>query len=57
MNNTLENINEIMIVKRELKNILKAVGAEPDDNFDNYAYLFSYIIAGLNKDADDIENR
>lgn len=54
MNNTLENINEIMIVKKELKNILTAVGVEPDDKFDNYAYLFSYALTLMNNKANII---
>jgi len=54
MNNTLENINEIMIVKKELKNILTAIGVEPDDKFDNYAYLFSYALSLINDKTNDI---
>lgn len=57
MNTTLENINEIMIVKRELKNILTAIGADPDDRFDNYSYLFSYMITQMNDKANDINGR
>ena len=36
----LKNINEIISVKNELKGILKAVGVDPGDNFENYPQKF-----------------
>ena len=44
----LQNINEIITVKNELKNILIALGMDPSDNFEEYPQDFTDAIIMIN---------
>jgi len=54
MNTTLENVNEIMIVKNELNNILDIVGGDNSVKFSYYAYQFSYVLSQMEEKTDEI---
>jgi hypothetical protein len=50
----LQNINEIITVKNELKNILIALGMDPSDNFEEYPQDFTDAIIMINNKANII---
>lgn len=56
MNTVLQNINEIIKVKNELKNILLAVGMNPSDNFEEYANEFIQALSQLEEQTNNILN-
>lgn len=53
-NTVLENINDIIRVKNELKGILIAVGMNPSDNFETYAQLFRDALDMINNQSNII---
>lgn len=39
MKSVIENVNQIVWIKNELKNILNSIGKSPSDRFDTYESL------------------
>ena len=54
MNTVLENLTNIVNIKNELRAILKAVGMNPTDNFEEYPQLFTAALEQLNENANII---
>jgi hypothetical protein len=54
MSTILENVNEIIKIKNELKNILIAVGVEVGDDFSTYPDLFRMALIQIQNISEDI---
>lgn len=50
----IENVNTIMVVKNELKDILKYLNMNPNDVFMNYPGQFSDLLDAMKTISDDI---